>query len=351
MRAVQRNFRTAEMGESETREKGPFRGETELIANLFEPLARDYDGSLGLMDDAALLTPAPGEELVLTADMLVAGVHFLGDAAPADAAFKALAVNVSDLIAKGAAPEIYLLTIALPGKPDRAWLSGLTDGFADAQAAFGCVLAGGDTVSTPGPLTLSITAIGRLPDGGMVRRSGARAGDRVYVTGTIGDAAAGLNLLRDRDGAVADAIGEENAGFLASRYWRPQPNPRLATVLREHASAAMDISDGLAGDFAKLCSASACAGTIEADRVPCSDAVLASLEAGLVRLEDLLSGGDDYEVLASVPEEKCAAFERAVAMAGSRATALGEMSAGAGAELTGIDGKPMRFSQPGYDHF
>ena len=267
MQAVKRNFRTAEMSESEARQKGPFRGETELIANLFAPLARDYDGALGLIDDAALVTPAAGEELVLTADMLVAGVHFLENADPSDAAFKALAVNVSDLIAKGAVPEIYLLTIALPGTPDRAWLQGLTSGFADAQAAFGCVLAGGDTVSTPGPLTMSITAIGRVPAGSMVRRSGARAGDRVYVTGTIGDAAVGLKWLRAGNARPQSAISGEEAEYLGSRYWRPRPNTALASILRVHANGAMDISDGLAGDFEKLCAASQCGGSINASRI------------------------------------------------------------------------------------
>jgi len=331
--------------------KGTFRSETDIIQNIFAPLAKGYEGACGLVDDAAFLKSALDEDFILTADMLVAGVHFLNDASPADVAYKALAVNISDLVSKGAEPEIYLLTIALHGIPEQDWLHVFAEGLAQAQADFSCVLAGGDTVSTPGPLTVSITAAGCVPSGKMVMRSGARPGDKVYVTGAIGDAVAGLSILKDHNGAAERAIGTEQAEALALSYWRPKPKPSLAGVLRSHVSGAMDISDGLAGDFIKLCAASECAGTIEAGRVPFSQPVLNLLKAGLVEREDLLTGGDDYVVLATVPEEKRVSFERGVADSGAQATLIGDISRGAGAQLIGSDGVPMQISRPGYDHF
>ncbi len=328
-----------------------FRGETDLIQSIFAPLARGYEGAFGLVDDAALLTPAPGEEIVLTADMLVAGVHFLANASPADAAYKALAVNISDLVAKGADPEIYLLTLALPGKPDRAWLGGFADGLADAQAAFGCLLAGGDTVSTPGPLCISITALGRIPEGKIVKRSGARPGDRVYVTGTIGDAVAGLKWLRAGDEKPQSFLTCDGAGYLGSRYWRPRPNRALAPILRDHASGAMDISDGLAGDFEKLCKASRCGGSISAGRVPLSGAAKSLLRAGFVSLEELLCGGDDYEVLAAIAPGKTGSFEKALQGAGCQATDIGEILTEHDVLILGLDGAPLDLSHAAYDHF
>lgn len=345
------NSKNRPMDEIERRGRHDIHGETDIIRNIFAPLAKEVEGAFGLIDDAALVTAAPGEELVLTADMLVAGVHFLPRGAPADTGYKALGVNVSDLIAKGADPAGYLLSIALSGKPDIAWLNGLKEGLAEAQADFGCLLTGGDTVSTPGPLCLSVTAFGRIPTGKMVMRSGARPGDRVYVTGTIGDAAAGLKILQSRPDGAGDALGEADRAFLLSRYRRPRPQPVLAPILRAHASGAMDISDGLAGDFAKLCAASECGGAIDAARVPLSGPAQKAMDAGVVSLEELLCGGDDYEVLASVPDDHCAAFEKEVNAAGLRTVKIGMIDDGKQASVVDETGNRMLFSRPGFDHF
>lgn len=328
-----------------------FHGESDLIQCVFAPLAAGVEGAYGLIDDAALMVTRPGEETVLTSDISIAGVHFLADGRAGDIGYRALAVNVSDLVAKGAIPHVYLLSIALPGKPSRAWLEDLAAGLADAQADFGCGLAGGDTVATPGLLTLSITALGHLPEGTMLLRSGARPGDRVYVTGTIGNSAAALKALQQGNTFGAGALNSADLAFLSSRYWRPSPDPKLTGALRDHASAAMDVSDGLAGDFAKLCAASGCGGTIEAARIPLSRPVRALLDANFITIETVLSGGDDYEVLATVPADRCAAFEAAAAGAGTSVTEIGAVSEGDSALVLGKDGQPVPLSRPAFDHF
>src|SRR5262249_46994678 len=228
-------------------------GEDSLIARYFKPLATDA-GALGLSDDAAVLK-ARGEDLVVTTDAIVEGVHFLADDPPDTIARKALRVNLSDLAAKGASPAGFVLTLALRGADD-GWLTAFAGGLGADAKSFECPLLGGDTVSTPGPLIVSITAFGHVPPGKMVRRNGARPGDRVLVTGTIGDAALGLDILTG--GRVARTLADDPAGrdALVARYRVPEPRNALAGALREHASAAMDVSDGLAGDLTKLCAAS-----------------------------------------------------------------------------------------------
>jgi len=225
-------------------------GEDDLIARYFRPLATD-PGAFGLIDDAALLNHT-GDDLVLTTDAIVEGVHFLSGDPPDTIARKALRVNLSDLAAKGAVPAGFVLTLALREAKEE-WLAPFARALGEDAATFNCPVLGGDTVSTPGPLMISITAFGRVPQGKMVRRSGAKPGDRIAVTGTIGDAALGLRLLKEQAGEGLDMLSRE---FLIQRYRVPQPRNALAVVIREHASAAMDVSDGLAGDLAKLCAAS-----------------------------------------------------------------------------------------------
>src|SRR5215217_7928762 len=227
-------------------------GEDSLIARFFAPIAGE--GALNLMDDAACLTPKPGHDLVLTADALVEGVHFLPEDAPGSIARKALGVNVSDLAAKGAEPSGFLLSLALPDDWSESWLSDFAAGLGEASRDFACPLLGGDTVRARGPLTLSVTAVGQVPTGRMVLRTTAQAGDVICVTGTIGDAALGLKL-RSKPGWTENLSPDEKA-HLSDRYLHPQPRHRLAAALRSHASAAMDVSDGLAGDLAKMMQAS-----------------------------------------------------------------------------------------------
>src|SRR6266849_6225023 len=223
-----------------TDRKQPASGEDALIARYFKPLATD-PGAFNLADDAAVLKPS-GDDIVVTTDAIVEGVHFLADDPPDTVARKALRVNLSDLAAKGVTPAGFVLTLALRAVDD-AWLTPFARGLSSDVGLFGCPLLGGDTVSTPGPLTISITAFGRVPAGKMVRRSGAKPGDRVMVTGTIGDAALGLAVLNG--GAAAAALAGEPAArdMLVSRYRIPQPRNLLAKAIREHASAAMDVSD------------------------------------------------------------------------------------------------------------
>ena len=219
---------------------------------------------------------------------------------PDTVAQKALRVNLSDLAAKGAAPAGFVLTLALRAA-DEAWLTPFARGLGADARRFGCPLLGGDTVSTPGPLMISITAFGRVAPGRMVHRSGARPGDRVVVTGTIGDAALGLDILSG--GRVAAALAGDAAAreMLVARYRVPQPRNALAQAVRDHAHAAMDISDGLAGDLAKLCAASGVSAAIDVPGIPLSEAAAAVLAAGAVGIASLVSGGDDYETVVRDP--------------------------------------------------
>ena len=229
--------------------------EDRLIARYFRPLAT-HRGAFGLADDAAAITPPPGRDLVLKTDGLIAGVHFFPDDPADGVARKALRVNLSDLAAKGARPLGFLLSIALPRDIPEDWIAAFAAGLGEDAEAYECPLLGGDTDATPGPISISIAAFGTLPLGTMVRRSGATAGERVFVSGTIGDAALGLRLRQDAGNASAWGLDAAMSDHLVARYRLPQPRVALSELVRTNASAAMDISDGLAGDLAKLCRAS-----------------------------------------------------------------------------------------------
>jgi thiamine-monophosphate kinase len=264
--------------------------EERLIARYFRPLA-SHPGALGLADDAAILTPPAGCDLVLTTDGVIAGVHFFPDDPPETIGCKALRMNLSDLAAKGAKPLGFLMSAALPAGVDETWLAGFAAGLGADAERFQCPLLGGDTDRTPGPLSISIAAFGAVPQGKMVRRSTAKAGDLVMVTGTIGDAALGVALHRDRGLADRLRLAEPMRNYLRDRYLLPQPRNALAEAVLQHASAAMDVSDGLAGDLAKLCRASGLAADIDVARVPLSDAARAALTADPALIETALTGG------------------------------------------------------------
>lgn len=326
--------------------------EDDLIARYFAPLAGP--AGLGLRDDAALLAPPDGCELVVTVDALSAGVHFLPDDSPEAIARKALRVNISDLAAKGAEPLGFVLSLALPKTGELivndVWLQRFAQALGQDAVLYRCPLAGGDTVSTLGPLTLSITAFGHTPAGRMVKRDGAKAGDVVYVSGTIGDAALGLAVRLDAKDAWISAIAPQHRTHLLARYLEPQPRLALAAVVREYASAAMDVSDGLAGDFAKLMRVSGVAGEIDLSKVPLSDAALAAVafDAGL--LERAVTGGDDYEILCTVPDRRANAFEQRAADAGVRVTSVGQVREGAGVTFLDAQGQAATFSRLSYSH-
>jgi thiamine-monophosphate kinase len=324
-------------------------GEDSLIARYFRPLATD-PGAFNLTDDAAILKTS-GDDLVVTTDAIVEGVHFLLGDPPDTIARKALRVNLSDLAAKGATPAGFVMTLALREAND-AWLGPFARGLGEDAKSFGCALLGGDTVSTPGPKMVSITAFGLTPPGGMVHRDTARPGDRIVVTGTIGDAALGLDILKG--GAVAAALGNDAAAtaMLIERYRVPQPRVGLAKVVREFASAAMDVSDGLAGDLAKLCAASDVSAVIDAPGIPLSPTAAALLTRGIVGIEAIVAGGDDYEILCTIPENRLVAFADAARLAGVPVTSIGSVMAGsAPPKFLDGQGSEISLSLLSYSHF
>ncbi len=308
-----------------------------LIARHFRPLAGA--AGLGLTDDAALLAPPPGRELVLTVDTMVAGVHFLPEDPPDLLARKLLRVNLSDLAAKGAEPLGYLLALSVPRATPEAWFAAFAAGLAQDQAAFAIPLLGGDTTSTPGPVTLSLTALGHVGPGAMVRRAGARDGDGVFVTGTIGDAALGLLAAR---GDLADP-----SGVLLGRY--RLPTPRLGLVSSELVRAAMDISDGLIQDLGHLCRAGGLGAEIGATRVPLSPAAAA---AGPEHLHRCLTGGDDYELLLAVAPEAEVPLTLAARARHIPLACIGRFRAGPQTVMViDVTGRAIPFGPGGWSHF
>lgn len=323
----------------------PSSDEDAFIARHFAPFAGP--GALGLRDDAALIAPPSGCELVVTTDAIVAGVHFFPDDLPGDIARKALRVNLSDLAAKGAEPHGFVLSLALP--PD--WIDGKVAAFAFALGEdakqYGCALLGGDTVSTPGPLTISLTAFGTVPQGRMVRRDGARAREAIFVSSTIGDAALGL-LVAQGDARLA-VLGTPEREHLLGRYRRPQPRTALSIILRAHATAAMDVSDGLAGDLAKMLSLAGLSAHVRAEEVPLSAAARAVLHAAPDLWETVLTGGDDYEILCTVPPERAAQFAAEADKAGIPVTRIGGAEEGGETRFT-RDERPLIFARSSWSH-
>ena len=331
-------------------EETPQSGEDRLIARYFRPLAT-HPGALGLSDDAATLTPPPGCDVVLKTDAVVGGVHFFADDPPELIAKKALRVNLSDLAAKGASPAGFLLSLVLPETVDANWLDAFARGLGEDAHAYGCPLMGGDTDRTSGPLTVAIAAFGTLPTGSMVRRGGARPGERVIVTGTIGDAALGLQLRRDPQAAARWRLDPRQSAHLLERYLLPRPRNALALALRQHATAAMDVSDGLVGDLGKLCAVSGVRADIEIERVPLSEAARTAVAGEASLIETVLTGGDDYEVVATVAPGAMAALAAAAEAAGVALTEIGTVAEGRGARFLDRAGNALLFKQPSFSHF
>jgi thiamine-monophosphate kinase len=307
-----------------------------LIERHFRPLAGT--GALDLTDDAAVVAPPPGRELVLTADAMVAGVHFLPDDPPGLIGRKLLRVNLSDLAAKGAEPLGYLLTVATARETQDQWFADFTDGLAQDQARFGIRLLGGDTVSTPGPVTLSLTAMGHVAPSGAVRRAGACADDAIWVTGTIGDGALGLMVAR---GQLTDPTG-----FLLDRYRLPQP--RLGLRIAGIANAAMDVSDGLVQDLGHLCQLSGLRAEIAAENIPLS---AAAREAGPNWFETCVTGGDDYELLLAVSPEKEDALVREAQRVDVPVQHIGYFRSGLPGAVMLREGRELSLSAAGWSHF
>lgn len=322
-------------------------GEFQLIARYFAPLAK-AEGAFSLSDDAATIRLPEGRELVVTVDALVEGVHFFKDDPADEIAKKALRVNLSDLAAKGAEPEGYLLALSLPGWVGNRWLESFARGLGEDQSRFGIGLLGGDTTSTPGPLTLSITALGSIENGRMLRRSGARPGDLVFVSGTIGDAGAGLALLKGGGATLA----RNHRETLIGRYRLPEPRLSLGRLLVGSATASLDVSDGLIADLGHIAETSQVRIVIEAARVPLSAAFRQfSGPAQGDAVVRAAASGDDYELAFTAPPSAEARVREAAAGTGVAVAEIGRVEKGEGVVLVDSAGRSIAVERGGFTHF
>ncbi|MEA1941842.1 MAG: thiamine-phosphate kinase [Pseudomonadota bacterium] len=317
-------------------------GEFDFIRTRLGPLTRNHAAALGLDDDAAVLDPPPGCQLVLACDTLVAGVHFREADAPETAAARAMRSNLSDMAAMGADPIGYLSALTWPREIDSAWRDAFVAGLAAEQDEFAVPLLGGDTTSTPGPMTVTLTLIGTVPQGAALTRVGASPGDDLWVSGPIGDAVLGLAALEGEGGVPRD---------LARRYERPEPRLALGQALRGLASAAIDISDGLVADAGHIAETSGLALTIEAGAVPLSGPARTWLDtAGPGGLTRLLTGGDDYELLFTAPSG-CRDAIAALATEGAPLARIGHAEAGTGVICRDASGAVLDVGRAGFTHF
>lgn len=307
--------------------------EFDLIATLFAPLATS-PGAFGLKDDVAMIAPREGHDLIVTTDTIVEGVDFFGDDPPDTIARKALRVNLSDLAAKGAEPVGYLLSLMLPENIDQRFLECFAAGLADDQETFAIALLGGDMSATPGPLSISVTAFGHVPAGQLVRRSGARVGDLVFVTGTIGDSGAGLSLLRSKASNVSSRLIE--------RYRVPEPRVAFASAVRG-ASASIDVSDGLLADLAHIAETSGVRIVIDAERIPRSPEMKALWGETATSIVRVATAGDDYEIAFTAPAP--------ISDVHTPVTAIGRVEQGNGVALLDVEGREIAVPRKGFSHF
>jgi thiamine-monophosphate kinase len=366
--------------------------EFSIIAKYFKPLAADFAGSLNLSDDAALLSPPAGHELVITKDAISEGIHFIGNESADLISGKALRVNLSDLAAMGAQPLCYFLALILPKNTSEEWLKKFAEGLKKTGDEFQIALAGGDTTATNGSLSISITAIGSVPQGKALKRNGTKIDDDIYVSGTLGDAAIGLELLQCHPRECGDLWqhgksreipaqdGDDN--YFIERYLTPEPRIKLGLHLRNIATACMDISDGLAQDLGHICTASNVGAEIYTDKIPCSRTYSKSRcsEAKTVDFENraasvhastcgaeaqkspfaasnsrdyeyVLSGGDDYELLFTAPPDKKPAIEQLAKTLALPLNCIGKITAGNNVQILDENKKPIELNKKGFSHF
>jgi thiamine-monophosphate kinase len=320
-------------------------GEFGRIREFFAPLAGL--GALNLSDDAALLDCPPGYRLVVTVDQLVEGVHFLADDPPNLVARKLMRRNLSDLAAMGATPRHYLVTSALPATRDDEWVRRFAEGLAEDQHRFGLSLLGGDSTSTPGPASLTLTAIGHVAAGREIRRSGAQPADKIWVSGTIGDAYLGLKVLR----GGYPSLSAEHRAALAARFRLPDPRTQLGPNLAGIAHAMIDISDGLIADLGHVCETSGVAATVELTRLPLSPAAEAIVAGDEALRVQLATGGDDYELLFTAPAEADDEITSLSRGLGLPITEIGVIEAGEGVLLVNAVGAVIPLTAAGWRHF
>ena len=316
-------------------------GEFELIARLFAPLAT-AKGALGLRDDVALLRTPRGHELVLTTDAIVEGVHFFSNDPPGSVAQKALRVNLSDLAAKGAHPIGYLMALAVPPRIPTRWLEAFCAGLRADQRTYSISLLGGDTTRTNGPLMVSITAVGSVPRGRAMRRAGARAGDVVFVSGTIGDAGCGLELLKKK---------RRGPRVLVQRFRLPQPRLSLGRALRGLATSSIDVSDGLLADLEHIAAASGARIELQASQVPLSSALRGFWGTGMHAVVRAATAGDDYEIAFTCRPKNVGKVREAARRVRTRVTRIGTVKRGEGVVLMDPKAKPIETPRRGYTHF
>lgn len=341
--------------------------EDEFIKTFLKPLAKNMKGSLGLDDDAAILPHKPGKDIITSKDILHADQHFYKEDDPANIAHKALATNLSDIAAKGATPLCFMLGIAFPKAPEEKWLKGFIKGLESISDKYNCHLLGGDTTGTKGLLSLSVTIFGEIEAGKMVKRRGAKPGDHLYLSGSVGNAALGFLLKSDQLGIQPTDMGfepdlkkwsltSEQRQQLEESYLRPTPRVELAEPLKNYASAAMDVSDGLLADLPKLCAASACGADIELASIPFSEPakiVFAAQKAEQHKLHNLcLSWGDDYEILSAVPPENAVNYVNEARIQGINVQKIGKITPpGQGIRLLDETGTPCQFNSLNFSHF
>ncbi|MEO5336049.1 MAG: thiamine-phosphate kinase [Magnetospirillum sp. WYHS-4] len=324
-------------------------GEFDLIAQVFAPLAAGEPGALGLLDDAALLDLPSGRRLVVTTDTMVEGVHFAAGTAPEDVAAKLLRVNLSDLAAMGAEPRAYTLNTAWPADLDEAWIRRFGAGLAADQKRYSIRLLGGDTVRTPGPLVLTVTALGLVGRGEELRRSGARPGDDVWVSGTIGDGFLGLMAAEGRLSFLDAAMARR----LVDRLERPTPRLALGRLLAVQglATAAADVSDGLLADLGHICRSSEVAAEVDRERLPLSAPAQAVLELRPDLRTALATGGDDYELVFAARPEAAEGIAAAGTELDLLLTRIGTIREGTGVRLLDAEGCDITPDKPGFRHF
>ncbi|MCY3831295.1 MAG: thiamine-phosphate kinase [Rhodospirillaceae bacterium] len=317
-------------------------GEFDLIARYFAPLATSRSGAFGLTDDAALFGVSDGADRIVTTDALVEGTHFRPDDPPDRVAQKALRVNLSDLAAMGATPEVYTLALRIPEDRNDEWVAALARGLAADQARYDVTLIGGDTVGGAGPAMLAVTAIGRLAHGPPLRRGGAAAGDDVWVTGTIGDGGLGLQVCRGE----ATGLDAAQRRFAVDRYRLPEPRVELGPALVGTATACLDVSDGLVADLGHLARASGLAAEILLADVPRSDAA----EASSFPETERIVAGDDYELAFTAPPDRRDAVRGTARKTETPVTRIGRMRPGSGIQVLDRDGAPVPVARTGWRH-
>lgn len=324
-------------------------GEFDLIERLFRPLAEGFPGALNLADDAALVPVSPGSRLAVTTDALVAGVHFRTSDPPDLVARKALRVNLSDLAAMGAKPLGLLVAACFPKDADDAWFAQFAKGLAQDKAEFNVPIIGGDTVRTSGPFTLAVTALGEVEEARAFKRSAARVGDAILVSGTIGDGALGLDVLEGR----LSSLFEDEKKYLAERYLLPRPRLELGQALAacRKVNAGMDVSDGLLADLGHICKASGLGADVEIAKVPLSSPARAAVKADTALMARVLTGGDDYELLLTAPERSVAQIQEIASSLRLTLTVIGRMREGEGVTALDASGAAVPFASSGWRHF